>query len=120
MLYSKVMEVLATIQFTPEVIAGLVGALLVLVFNYFPKLSEAYAGLEPAVKSYIMLGLLLVAEAIICALSYYGVIATEPPFSWIEALKVAFALVVANQSLYKLLPKSKVVQEAIKERDAAG
>ena len=118
MLYSRVLEVLATVQFTPEIIAGIVGVILMMIFAYFPKLNTAYAGLATEVKSWIMLGVLLLAEVIICLLSFYGVIATEPTFSWGTALKVAFALIASNQPAYRLLPKTKEVSEIIIKRDA--
>ena len=106
------------VLFTPEVIAGIVGVVLTLTFAYFPKLRQAYAGLATEVKSYIMLGLLLLAEVVICLLAYYGVIVTVPPFSWGTVLRVAFALIASNQPIYNAIPKAEDVAEIIADRDA--
>lgn len=106
------------VMFTPEVIAGIVGLVLTLIFAYFPGLRQKYAVLAKEVKQFIMLGLLLLAETIICVLSYYGVIITEPAFTLNTALKVAFALLVANQPVYKLLPQANDVKELVIVRDA--
>ena len=107
-----------TVQFTPEVIAGFVGLALMLVFAYFPVLRQKFAVLATETKSYIMLGLLALAEVTICLLSYYGVIVTEPAFSLSTAMKVFFALLVANQPTYKLLPQATDVKELIIVRDS--
>ena len=107
-----------TVIFTPEVIAGFVGLVLMLVFAYFPGLRQKYAVLASETKSYIMLGLLGTAEVIICLLSYFGIIVTEPAFSLGTAMKVFFALLVSNQPTYKLLPQATDVKELIIVRDA--
>jgi len=107
-----------TITFTPEVIAGFVGFALMLIFAYFPVLRQKFAVLATETKSYIMLGLLVLAEVVICLLSYYGIITTEPAFSLTTAMKIFFALLVANQPTYKLLPQATDVKELVMVRDA--
>lgn len=105
--------------FSPEGIAAIVGAILAITFAYFPKLRTWYAGLASEVKSYIMLGLLFLAEIVISLLSYYQVIVTVPPYSFNTALRIAFALIVANQPVYNLLPEAKDVKKIRIMRDAA-
>ena len=49
------------ISYTPDLITMVVGAVLSLLFNYFPTLNVWYAALKTEVKSGIMIGLLAVA-----------------------------------------------------------
>jgi len=100
------------ISFTPEVIGGLVGLVLTLIFAYFPGLNVAYAGLKSEVKSYIMLGLLVAAAAIITLLAQQGIIPTTAPVTWLDFGKVVLALLIANQPTYTLLPEAKAVKQA--------
>jgi hypothetical protein len=104
--------------FTPEGIGAIVGLVLTLTFAYFPVVRTWFAGLKSELKSYIMLGLLIVAEVVISLLAYYGVIVTEPPFTFNTALQVAFALLVANQPTYTLLPEANDVKALRLARDA--
>ena len=105
--------------FSPEGIGAIVGLLLALVFAYFPKLRVWFAALATEKQSYLRLGLLLLAEIVISLLSYYQVITTVPPFSFVTALNVAFALLIANQPTSALLPETKDVEEARVLRDVA-
>jgi len=109
-----------TIIFTPEVLAGIVGLFLMLVFAYFPKLRIWYGRLASEVKSYIMLSLLLVTAAVITALAHYGVVATTEPINWILFAKVLFAALIVNQPAYNILPKAADVKAVKLIRDAAG
>jgi hypothetical protein len=108
------------ISFTPEVIAALVGFILTLVFSYFPGLRVWFAGLASEVKSWIMLGLLLLASVSITLLSQYGIIPTTEPVTWLMFAKVALAVIVANQPTYQLIPKTNDVKEAKLIRDTPG
>ena len=106
------------VTFTPEGIAVIVGFVLMILFAYLPKLRQWYAVLASEVKSYIMLGLLLLAELVICLLSYYRVITTVPPFDLLTAGKIALALLVSNQPTYKLLPQASDVKTLVLIRNA--
>ena len=108
-----------TVIFTPEVISGIVGFVLMLAFAYFPGLRVWFAGLASEVKSWIMIGLLLVAAVIITLLAQYGVIATTEPVTWLTCAKVALALLIANQPAYQLAPLTADVKAAKSARDAA-
>ena len=101
-----------TVEFTPEVIAAIVGLFLTLVFAYFPKLRVLYGGLQSEIKSLIMLVLLLITAVVIMVLSKYGIIATNEPVTWVLFAKVMFAALIANQPAYTLLPKAADVTAA--------
>jgi len=105
------------ITFTPEAIAALVGFILMIVFAYFPGVRQWYAVLASEVKSYIMLGLLLLAELVISLLAYYQVITTVPPFNIMTALQIALALLVSNQPTYRLFPEAADVKALRLARD---
>lgn len=100
------------INFTPEVIAGIVGILLTLIFAYFPKLRVLYGGLQSEVKSLIMLGLILVTALVITLLAYTKVITTNEPVTWLLFAKVMFAALIANQPAYTILPQAADVTRA--------
>ena len=105
------------VSFTPEVISGIVGVLLTILFSYFPKLRVWYAGLVSETKSLIMLGLLAVSSVTIYLLAFYGVIVTSEPVTWYTLINVLFVAVATNQPAYKLLPQPADVKEAILDRD---
>ena len=100
------------VNFTPEIIAGIVGILLTLVFAYFPKLRVLYGGLQSETKSLIMLGLLVITALVITMLAQYGVLTTSEPITWLLFVKVLFAALLANQPAYTLLPQAADVKEA--------
>lgn len=95
------------VEFTPELIAGIVGAIISWVFNWFPGLNTWYSTLKSEVKSVIMLGLLALVSVTIYALAYYGVIVTAEPITIIKLLTVFFAATVVNQSIYSITPEAR-------------
>ena len=99
-------------EFTPEVIGGIVGLILTLVFAYFPKLRVWYAGLASEVKSYIMIGLLAATALVVTVLAMSGVIVTAEPVTWAVFAKVLFAALLANQPAYSILPETGDVKDA--------
>lgn len=106
-------------KFTPELIAGVVGVLLTVIFAYFPKLNVAFAGLASEAKSGIMLGLYLVATAVIYLLGLSGTIPVEVPLNWFDAVLIFFSLVIVGQPTYTVIPEVRVVRDAKIERDYA-
>ena len=106
------------ISFTPEVIAGMVGFVLMLVFAYLPGLRVWYAGLQTEVKRYIMIGLLAVAAVTITLLSQYGIIPTTGPVTWLDCSKVILALLITNQPTYLIAPMTADVKAAKLARSA--
>lgn len=100
-----------SITFTPELIAGLVGAALSWLFAWFPGLRTWFAVLKPEVKSGIMLGLLGVASGAVYALAAAGAIAvTEPITAW-KLVSIFFMASTINQVAYNLTPQSADVKE---------
>ena len=106
-------------KFTPELIAGVVAVLLAVIFAYFPKLRVAYGGLASEAKSGIMLGLYLLATAVIYLLGLSGTIPVEVPLNWFDAVLVFFSLVIVGQPTYNVLPEARDVRDAKIERDYA-
>ncbi len=105
------------VDFTPELIAGIVGAAISWVFAWFPGLRTWYAALKPEVKSGIMLGMLLAASVAVYLLAYYGVIEVSEPIAWFKLLSVFFAASMMNQTTYSLTPQAKDVKAAKELRD---
>lgn len=93
-------------EFTPEVIAGIAGLILTLVFAYFPKLRVKYGGLESEAKSGIMIALLVFAASTIWILTSTGVIPTAEPVTWVMFTKILFSALITNQPTYSILPKA--------------
>lgn len=102
------------IEFTPELIAGLVGVALSWLFGWFPGLRTWYAALQSAIKSAIMLGLLAIASVTVYLLIFYGVLQTSEPITIWRLVSVFFIATTINQVTYSLTPQAKDVIE-IKE-----
>jgi hypothetical protein len=100
------------LEFTPQVIAGIVGLVLTLLFAYFPVLRVKYGGLQSEVKSAIMLGLLALTALAVTLLANAGVIQTTEPVTWALFAKVLFAALIANQPTYSILPEAADVKDA--------
>jgi hypothetical protein len=104
---------------TPELLAGIAGTLLMLGFNYIPKLNVKFAALEPEIKRDIMLGLLFVTSIVIYVGQCYGGLwsagvtcdkAGIMQFVWIFGISA-----IANQSLFSIAPKTKAVKIAAQD-----
>ena len=106
-------------KFTPELIAGVVGVFLTIVFAYFPWLRVRYGELKSETKSAIMLGLYLVATVTIYLLGLYGQIPVQVPLNWYDAVAIFFTLVVIGQPTYTILPQAGDVKTAKMLRDYA-
>lgn len=102
------------VDFTPELIAGIVGVALSWLFGWFPGLRTWYAALKSEVKSGIMLGMLAIASVSIYLLAFYGVLEVSEPITWWKVLSVFFAASMLNQVTYSLTPQAKDVK-VIKE-----
>jgi hypothetical protein len=100
---------------TPEMLAGLTGAVISLFFNYFPWLKDKFAGLASDVKSFVMIGMMAVVTAAITALSYYGVlnagIEFTPGWPW-HVVWVFVLAVVGNAAAFIASPQTKSVKLA--------
>lgn len=100
------------ISYTPDLITMVVGAVISLLFNYFPGLNTWFSALRTEVKSFIMIGLLAVASVAIYLLSLYGIIEISQPVDWVLVLRTFILAVVANQSAYVIAPQTSAVKAA--------
>lgn len=98
------------IPYTPDLISMVVGAVISLLFNYFPGLNTWFSALRTEVKSFIMIGLLAVASVAIYLLSLYGIIEISQPVDWVLVLRTFILAVVANQSAYVIAPQTSAVK----------
>lgn len=95
-----------------EVIVGIAGVVLSLLFSYIPGLRVWFAGLVTETKQLIMLGLLIVVSGAIFALGCYGVIDTGIACDKNGAISLVFMLisgVIANQATYLISPQANDV-----------
>jgi len=99
------------IEFTPELIAGVVGAAISWIFGWFPGLRTWFAALKSEIKSAIMLGLLAIASVVVYLLVYYGVLQAGEPITIWRLLSVFFFASTINQVTYSLTPQAKDVIE---------
>ena len=103
------------LDFSATGIAAIIGFALMLIFAYFPKLRVWFAGLASEVKSYIMLGLLLLTEGILILLIYLGAFPSIGPkgtFDLVQTVLIAFSLLTSNQPTHTLLPEAHDVKDA--------
>jgi len=105
------------IEFTPELIAGVVGAAISWIFAWFPGLRTWFAALKSEIKSAIMLGLLAIASVVVYLLVYYGVLQAGEPITIWRLLSVFFFASTINQTMYSLTPQAK---DVIKIKEAKG
>ncbi len=108
-----------SIDFTPELVAGIVGIALSWLFGWFPGLRTWYAALKTEAKSGIMLGMLAAVSVAIYILAFYGVLETTQPLTWWKLLTVFFSASMLNQTTYTLTPQAKDVKEVKEIRDSA-
>lgn len=108
------------IEFTPELIAAIVGAALSWLFGWFPGLRTWYAALKTEIKSAIMLALLAVTSVSIYLLVFYGILQTSEPLTWWLLLSVFFSASVVNQTIYSITPEASDVKETKKLRMPEG
>ena len=102
---------------TDNIVASLAGSLLALLFGYAPGLRAWYEALEPTRKASLMLGLLLIAAALLYLAACYtpwqlGVTCDEPG-AW-RLVELFIAAAVANQATYLLTvrPTRTAVEQA--------
>ena len=103
-------------EFTPELIAGIVGTALSWLFSWFPILREKFAALKEEVKSLIMLALLAVASIAVYLLALYGVIDTGEPITIWKLITVFFAATTLNQVIFTITPQAKSVKNIKNEK----
>lgn len=104
------------IEFTPELVAGIVGVILSWLFGWFPGLNTWYAALKSEVKSGIMLGLLALVSVGVYLLAFYGVLQTAEPITVWNLLTVFFTATILNQVAYSITPQNKEVLQIKADR----
>jgi hypothetical protein len=104
---------------TPEVLAGIAGVLLMLAFNYIPKLNVTFAALEPEIKRSIMGGLLLVVCVIIYVGQCYGALwsagLTCDKAGILHLAWIYVVAVMANQGTFSIAPRTEAVKVAAQD-----
>ena len=87
---------------TPEVLIAIFGAILSLVFAYFPWIRQWFEALDPVYKPLLNAGLLLVLVYALYGLSCAGVLSYFACTGQgaLDALVVWFYAIVANQTTY--------------------
>jgi hypothetical protein len=86
---------MSDLAMSPEVIMSTAGAVLSLLFSYFPVLRTKYAALSPEAKSGIMIGLLLVIAAGLFGLGCAGLVNTGVGCDQNGAMRALTSLVLA-------------------------
>lgn len=108
---------------TPELLAGIAGAVLSILFAYIPGLNTWYARFIPEIKRSIMLVLLILSGAAIYAMGCAGWMDTGISCDQAGVLRLVWILITAvmsNQSTYMIIPKTdtvKIAQQESREND---
>lgn len=100
-----------------ELIVSLAGAVVALIFGYFPVLRVKYAGLTSEAKSGIMLGLMVVTALAVWGIGCAG-------WGWIDTglacnssalphvLKLTILAIASNQGVNRIFPEAGDVKLA--------
>lgn len=101
--------------FTPELLAGIVAAIISLAFSYIPGLSEKFAALAGEYKRLIMAGLMVVVAGAVYAgsclnLLSIGVACDKPGV--LQLISIVLAALIANQGVYAISPQTAAVRAA--------
>lgn len=97
---------------SPEILAAIAGAILSLVFSYIPGLNTKYAALDETQKQLIMAGILLLAALGVYGLGCGGILVvglTCDRNGLVQLIWIYLLAIMANQSVYKLTPKTRAV-----------
>lgn len=96
---------------TQELLAGIAGVILSLLFSYFPGLSKWFDALAGEKKRLIMLAMLAVVAGAIYALDCGGILGKFVPElagmcsaedGWVIVVKSFIFAMIANQSVYQI------------------
>jgi len=107
-------------EFTAELIALIAGAVISLIFSYFPVLRVKFAALTQEAKSGIMIGLNVAVVVAICLLDFFEAFdfgLTFDKSGIVQITMVFFAALIANQSTYMISPQPGDVKSAKDDRD---
>lgn len=103
---------------TVEVLAGIVGTIASLAFAFIPGLRVAFAKLSSEAKSGIMALVLLIVSGVIVGMGCAGiwVVVACDKVAILEFVKVVGLALIANQSVYSILPEMNDVKLAKAQR----
>ncbi len=101
-------------DFTPQLLAGIVGMILSLLFAYVPKLNTWYAALETDVKKSIMALAMIVAGVLVYILACvpalgFPFVACPAGGVW-SLLTIVVSALIANQATVSIAPKAPAVK----------
>jgi len=105
---------------TPEMLVGVSGVVLSLLFSYIPGLRVWYAGLVSETKQLIMLGLILVISGAVFVLGCNGILATNiqcDKSGIVSFVFIVITAIISNQATYSITPQTKDVLVAKQMRD---
>jgi len=101
---------------SPELLAGLAGAILSLALSYIPGLNGKYAGLSEDWKKFVMLVLLAVVSIGVVGLScasLLGLVFVECSSGGAVQVFVAFiSALITNQAVHRISPQAAAVRAA--------
>ena len=102
-------------QFTSESLSLVVGAVVSLLFSYFPALNTWFAAKQSSVKCLIMIGVMVVVSGSIFGLGCANIITMDgfvcAKESVMQFVSILIAAVVANQGAYMISPQTDKVLE---------
>ena len=104
---------------TSEILQGIVGVVLSLLFGYFPPIANWFYAFDDNKKKLIMLGFIAVISAALFAMSCSGL---AEPFGlpvWecsqqgvVDFIKIFFTIAIANQTAARIAPQTEVRRES--------
>ena len=98
---------------TPEMLAGVAGIILSLIFSYVPGLNAKFALLDGIYKRLVMLGLIFLVALGVFGLSCAGLfnyVTCDQGGAWL-LLGIFIQAAIANQSAYLVSPEARTVAE---------
>lgn len=107
-------------ELSSEMLVGIAGVALSLLFSYIPGLRTWYAGLVAEVKQLIMLGLVVAVSGAIFALGCYDIISTGIACDRYGVISLVWMVVLgltSNQAAYMITPQTNDVVVAKQLRD---
>jgi len=101
---------------TPELIAAIIGALISVLFSYFPKLNTLFAALAENQKKLIMLGLMVLVSGVIylgdCVLNWWVTDLVCGQEGLWRLATILISSIVGNQGVFSLTPQTTSVRLA--------
>jgi len=101
---------------SPELLAGLAGAVLSLALSYIPGLNSRYAALGEDVKKFVMLLLLAAVSFAVFGLScapLLGLVFVECSSGGVVQIVIVFiSSLIANQAVHRVSPQVAAVRAA--------